>query len=369
MSRLKNLMSLWTNIGEVDLRPIRKSAEKPVLLVIAGGPGARRELLLEQLRRDPKKGEVRTNTEAFFTGLSLQEIPEQASLVIILLDASAGESIEAQNLARGLAGVRMDFLILVDTTHLTGSGQVYAGLGNWYGGKILYGSLEDTQFLHTRLAKAVLDQIPEDTLALARAFPLFRNEGAHRLINDTCVSNAAYSLSTGLAEAVPALNIPLNVTDMIVLTKAQAFLVYKLGLAFGFSTRWQDYVAEFGSIIGSGFLWRQIARQLVGLIPVWGIVPKVAVAYAGTYVVGNAVFQWYLTGREITRNQLSSLYKQAIARGQAFARELVRRKPNKRLKARQEKQLPAAEITACSNCGATQPAGASECKACGAPLK
>ena len=116
----------------------------------------------------------------------------------------------------------------------------------------------------------------------------------------------------------------MNVTDMFVLTKTQAYLVYKLGLAFGFSTQWQDYVAEFGSVLGTGFLWRQIARGLIGLIPVYGIIPKVGVSYAGTYVVGNAILQWYLTGRHISAKQMRELYRHAFDRGRETARELLR---------------------------------------------
>ena len=49
-------------------------------------------------------------------------------------------------------------------------------------------------------------------------------------------------------------------------------------------------------MIGGGFLLRQGARQLVGLIPVAGIVPKVAVAYAGTLAIGKAVVAWATYG-------------------------------------------------------------------------
>jgi hypothetical protein len=90
---------------------------------------------------------------------------------------------------------------------------------------------------------------------------------------------------------------------MIVLSKTQAFLAYKLGLTVGFSTNWHDYLREFGGVLGGGFLLRQLARSLVGLIPVWGILPKVAIAYAGTYVVGHTILQWYLTGRHLTKDR------------------------------------------------------------------
>ena len=97
----------------------------------------------------------------------------------------------------------------------------------------------------------VLKLLPNQLLALGRMFPIFREAIAHQLINEACLTNASYAFSTGLAEIVPVLALPLTVTDMVVLTKNQAFLVYRLGLLFGFSTRWQDYVAEFGSVIGN----------------------------------------------------------------------------------------------------------------------
>ena len=164
-------------------------------------------------------------------------------------------------------------------------------------------------------------------MALGRKFPIFRIPIAHYLINETCYTNAAYSLSTGLAEIIPVLTIPLTITDMIVLSKNQAFLVYKLGLTLGFSTRWQDYIAEFGGVLGSGFMWRQIARSLIGLVPLWGIIPKVGVAYAGTYVVGNVVLQWYITGRHLSKKQMQELYYRSLHQGKETARRILSRMP------------------------------------------
>ncbi len=139
---------------------------------------------------------------------------------------------------------------------------------------MIYGSVNDIAFLQREFIPTVLELLPQQHIALGRQFPLFRLTVARQLINETCLSNAAYSFSTGLAEIVPVLDLPLNVTDLVVLTKSQAFLAYKLGLLLGFSTRWQDYVTEFGSVIGSGFVWRQIARQLDWSHPGMGNYPQ-----------------------------------------------------------------------------------------------
>jgi len=234
---------------------------------------------------------------------------------------------------------------------------------------VVIGAPDDGEFLLKAFVPAVIRLLPEHLLALGRFFPLFRVPLAHQLIVDTSFANATYSLSTGIAEVVPVFDIPLNIADLLVLSKAQAFLVYKLGLSLGMSTRWQDYVAEFGSVLGSGFLWRQVARQLVGLIPAWGIIPKVAVSYAGTYVVGNVVLQWYLTGRHVSAQQMRQLYVQAFARGKNLASGLVKKLPRPRLRRSKKQALPSKiEGRACPQCGKTSSADAQFCQYCGQPL-
>jgi hypothetical protein len=76
-------------------------------------------------------------------------------------------------------------------------------------------------------------------------------------------------------------------------------------------------------VIGGGFFWRQIARQLVGLIPGFGILPKVAVAYAGTYTTGQAATRWYRNGDVLSQDALKRLYRQASMLGRRRAADLV----------------------------------------------
>ena len=237
--------------------------------------------------------------------------------------------------------------------------------------RVVWGSALDSDFLVRTFAPPVIELLPEKLLGLGRNFPLFRTTIANYLINDACLSNAAYALSTGLAETVGVFNLPITVADLVVLTKTQAYLVYKLGLALGYTTRWQDYVAEFGSVLGSGFIWRQLARTLVGWIPVWGILPKVAVSYAGTYVVGHGVLQWYLTGRHISKNQIQQLYIQAFARGKNIAQKLIQKAPHPRLpKPKVRLALPAKKRkTACLYCGKPDAGDGNFCKWCGMPLE
>jgi uncharacterized protein (DUF697 family) len=213
----------------------------------------------------------------------------------------------------------------------------------WDTRAIVYGDVDNVHTLHDSFVPAVIAMLPEILPALARSFPLFRVQVANKLINETCISNSAYSFSTGLGEMIPMLGIPLTVADIFVLTKMQAFMVYKLGLALGLSTNWQDYVVEFGGVLGGGFLWRQAARSLVGLIPVYGIIPKVAIAYAGTYVVGHVILRWYLTGKHLSRSEMGALFKEAMLKGREAAKRITHRKP-KSIETKKKRRLPRVKI-------------------------
>lgn len=292
-----------------------------------------------QLRGDPQHPGMRTQTPLTICSLDEAGSVTGADLVILLVNPELGDMIQEESTAEDL--INRGYKLLVIINHAAEEGeivdpQIWSG---WDPRQVLFGNVDDESFLFKSFIPAVMVLLSEDLSPLARAFPLFRVPVANRMINDTCLSNAAYSLSTGLAEIVPVLGIPLTLADIIVLTKMQAFLVYKLGLTLGYSTRWQDYATEFGSVLGGGFLWRQIARSLVGLVPIYGIVPKVAISYAGTYVVGHVVLRWYLTGRHVSAEEMKGIFREAMQKGKLAALRLVSRK-EKTTQSKKKLRLP-----------------------------
>jgi len=404
LAGLSGLSNFWNTVKEVDLRPLRDQALRPVRIVLVGEASSGVEELAKRMVQDPARPDLET-----LVNLPILSV-EQARQVTLpqpdALPAQAGDSQQPgvpprvgvpQPVERPQQNLAADLWVLVIQAGEE-SAPVYkelvqawsqanrnvvvffnsapesapaAGTAwlSWGQRRVVYGSVQDTQLLLGSFAAAILDLLPDKHLSLGRHYPLLRVPAARRLINDTCVSNAAYSISTGVAEVVPVLGVPLYVTDMVVLTKNQAYLVYKLGLTLGMSTDWQAYIAEFGSVLGSGFLWRQVARSLIGLVPAWGIVPKVAVAYSGTYVVGNAVLQWYLTGRHVSKGQMKALYNQAFGRGKELAARLAARLPHPRLpKRKKARQLPAQTRQTCPACGKVNAAEAVFCQFCGERL-
>lgn len=378
MNRIGYITSLWETIREADLRPLRDQALRGVRIAIIGQPGSGRSTLAEKMRRDPSRPQLSTDAPLLILDLDSASQAAGADLIILMLDSRQADTSREQELVRGWQNANRRVLVFINPFE---SPQQQMAISPWTSAgrrRVVMGSPLDERFLQDQFATAVVEILPDLLLGLGRYFPLFRLAIAHYLINDTCFSNAAYSLSTGLAETIAILNIPLALADTIVLTKTQAFLVYKLGLALGYSTRWQDYITEFGGVLGSSFFWRQLARSLVGLIPFWGIVPKTAIAYSGTYVVGNVVLQWYLTGKHLSKGQMKLLYAQAKARGSSLASNLLQRLPHPRLRRRLPKPRPAkskarslpkpSRVQNCSSCGRVSAADASFCQYCGKPF-
>jgi uncharacterized protein (DUF697 family) len=164
---------------------------------------------------------------------------------------------------------------------------------------------------------------PELRLGLGRQFPGLRTLLFTILIDETARANASYAFTTGIAEVIPVLNIAMNIGDVVILTKNQLIMSYKIALVAGKSGTPRTLMGEIFGVLGGGLLFRQIARQLIGLIPVVGIVPKVAVAYGGTWAIGRAVVLWATVGQALTTDSVRAFYDEGLKRGRQAARALV----------------------------------------------
>lgn len=72
--------------------------------------------------------------------------------------------------------------------------------------------------------------------------------------------------------------------------------------------------------------WRSLARELVGKIPFGGgLIPKAAIAYAGTFVVGLSIERVYRLGYGLTRAERQQAYADALAKGKQVAAGLFSR--------------------------------------------
>ncbi len=365
-----DLGNIWKTLKEVDLRPIRAEAEQLTWIAIVGEDENARADLEKALCQEPRKqlpGEDASQAGPDPIGMPPGEAARDLTADLILLLVGKQDVDAEQELVRNWHRAGKKVVVIFDpAARINPSG--------WQGASLLRGLTSNRAFLEDQVVPAAVALMPDRALSLARYYPLFRFRVARQLISDTSVANASYSLSTGLAEIIPILDVPFNVADIIVLTKAQAIMAYKLGLLLGLSGRWQDHLTAFGGTVGSGFLWRQVARELVGIIPVWGLIPKVSLAYAGTYVLGEGILYWYTTGRKVSPEMMRQFYQDAFEHGKTLARSLAAGRPRRRFipnlpRPKFTPRLASGATRICPNCGARNPGSFNYCGSCGASLE
>jgi uncharacterized protein (DUF697 family) len=307
------LANLWRVVREIDLQVIREQALMPFDLVITGDVDAMAARVQHMLSPHREAAPHQWIHLVPHDANPLPTVPDAAIAVSsrFPLDADLAATV------RSLQRARVPMVVV----HVAGTSEMITPDAMVY---LVVPDLDEASI--SAIATALIQLVPDERrLALAHRLPPFRPPMFDLTIEETARANATYALTTGIAEVVPVLTAPLNLGDMIVLTKNQLLMSYRLVLASGRDGEPRKLIAEILGVLGGGMLFRQLARQLVGLIPVAGIVPKVAVAYGGTWAIGRAVVLWATDGREVTVDTLRALSAEGLERGRRLARELVAR--------------------------------------------
>src|SRR5215469_4452693 len=179
------------------------------------------------------------------------------------------------------------------------------------------------------LVNLILAENPKLEMALGSTFPVFRRAVASRIIARVSRENALFALITALPNVLPnMLELPWAVgefaTDTAFLTMNQVRMALMIAAVYGRPVGYKEQKIELAGIIGGAFGWRAIARELVGKIPLGGgLIPKAAVAFAGTYVVGLSLDKINRTGSGLTRKERRDAYADAFVRGKEAVRELA----------------------------------------------
>jgi hypothetical protein len=166
-------------------------------------------------------------------------------------------------------------------------------------------------------------------LALGRVFPAWRKRVADVLVNRVSRENALFSIVTALPNIVPSLiELPWAIgefaTDTAFLTMNQVRLALMMAAMHNRPVGYLEQKGEIAAIVAGAFGWRALARELIGKIPLGGgLIPKAAVAFAGTYVVGFGLEKVNRTGRGLSREEKQDAYADAFARGREIVRDLI----------------------------------------------
>ena len=166
-------------------------------------------------------------------------------------------------------------------------------------------------------------------IPLARVLPAFRSEVALGIIQGISIENAIFVASTSLGNVIPNPLQPLtsvaeSLGDLVVLTANQLRMLFRLAAAYNQSLGYKQQVPEVLSIVVAAFGWRSVARELAGKIPLGaGVVSKAAIAFAGTWALGDGIAYYYTTGKHLSKEELRQRFEAAYETGKSAAEVVV----------------------------------------------
>lgn len=168
-------------------------------------------------------------------------------------------------------------------------------------------------------------------LALARTFYAFRKPVVDRIVNSVARENAIFAVASALPNVVPNfLELPWAVgefaSDTAFITMNQVRMAFLVAAASDQKVGYSDQIPELFSIAAGAFGWRALARELVGFIPLGGgLIPKGAIAFAATYVLGKGLEHFHGVGYGFTRTQRRDAYRVAYDRGKRLVGAVLRK--------------------------------------------
>jgi hypothetical protein len=179
-----------------------------------------------------------------------------------------------------------------------------------------------------RTINEVLKHRPDLAIPLALHIHPFREEVSKRIVKKVAKENAFFALATAIPDIVPMLSLPWAIgefaSDTAILTANQIRMAFLLAAANDHEIGYREQKGEIASITLGAFGWRALARELVGKIPMGGgLIPKAAIAYAGTRVVGMSIERYYRIGAGYSRAERRIAYEDALERGKELVASWV----------------------------------------------
>jgi uncharacterized protein (DUF697 family) len=233
-----------------------------------------------------------------------------------------------------LAGARLDllqtlglpiFVVIVDAAILESHPSAVPGPGEI--AEYIVPRI-DRESLHRRLFPHLIDQCKGIEVAVGRRLPPLREAVANKLTRNAATSALWVAGASALADHLPVIGLFVGAVasagDMVAITGIQIVLMVQIGAAYGKDPDVQR-IWELLPVVGGGFGWRALSRELAGFVPVAGVAIKAAIAYAGTIVVGEGSAFYYEHGRHMTAAQAAELYDEKKRSAMTFARDLFTR--------------------------------------------
>jgi uncharacterized protein (DUF697 family) len=323
MTAASDARNLFTLVRKsIDARSVHAHVRKPFRFLLCGDPALVAELrgLLLSGHDEIVPVEAAACLETIHPHSLLVTNPSEVRAVIFL--GKPGDAAGAN--FDGLCALRVPVLALTVEPSAAPSAPAAAPTPGTWGEYVVPAIAREP--LRGRFFPHLVDCANGVEIAVGRQLPVLRETVASKLTRDAANNALKVALASAVVDHIPVVGIVLgafaSAGDMVAITGIQVMLMLHIEAAYGrdpdVHRTWQLL-----PVIGGGFGWRTLARELVGFLPVAGIAIKGAIAYAGTIVVGEGVTFFHEHGRHMTKGQAATLYERAKNDAMRFVRELV----------------------------------------------
>ena len=153
MPSYRDLTTVWSNIKEFELQPIRQAALKELRIVLIGAAGAGRHTLATQMRTDPAKPELHSQAPLAILDLESAAGADKADLIILVMDVTQSDFPRELELVRRWVDAGKKTILFCNKVDALGQGQVISQWVQWQGVEVLYGSATDRAYLARILSR------------------------------------------------------------------------------------------------------------------------------------------------------------------------------------------------------------------------
>lgn len=259
---------------------MQKDRDLPVRIVVLLEPGAPDELLdaVKQHVR-PQTAGASVQVEVVEPGVEFAYEPGVDAVIAVCGPGSA-------DLRRAIDPARSKTVPVI----LLGLGEsndaLSAALAHPLGDTIVF--LDAERVAQHELADWFVDRLGHKRLALAHNFAFIRREVASDAVRATAWQNALI----GGVTIIPGADMPL-------MTANQAKMVMQIAAAYG-ERLGPERISELAAVVGGGFAFRTLARQLLTAVPGLGWAIKAGIGYTGTVAMGKAAIRYFESGADFS---------------------------------------------------------------------
>lgn len=307
----------------IDVKAVHAHVRKPFRFLLCGDPAliaALRSLLLSGHEDESIPIDAAACLETISPATPLVTAKNEVRIVIFL--GRHGDVAGADLSSLKSLGVPIMALTIDPDAHPSGPTSIPAN-GAW--AEYVVPAITK-EALRGRVFPHLVEASKGVEIAVGRRLPPLRETVASKLTRDAANNALKVAFASALVDHIPVVGIVLgafaSAGDMVAITGIQMMLLLHIQAAYGKDPDVQR-MWQLLPVIGGGFGWRTLARELVGFVPIAGIAIKGAIAYAGTIVVGEGVTFFLEHGRHMSKKDASAIYDRTKDDAMRFARDLM----------------------------------------------